>query len=86
MSYDANSSGQGALGFNDNQDTAALNDHQMYLAIMNLREDLECYFRTRNPALIQTICEKLMQSEENINGRRRLNSHIINAVVLFIGN
>jgi len=53
---------------------------------MNLREDLEKYFRTRNPMLIQVICEKMMQSEEIINGRRKLNSNIINAVVLFIGN
>jgi CCR4-NOT transcription complex subunit 1 len=53
---------------------------------MNLREDLEKYFRTKSPQLIQVICEKMMQSEEIINGRRKINSNIINAVALFIGN
>jgi 3-methyladenine DNA glycosylase Tag len=53
---------------------------------MNLREDLEKYFRTKNPQLISIICEKMMQSEEIINGRRKINSSIINAVALFIGN
>jgi hypothetical protein len=53
---------------------------------MNLREDLEKYFRTKNPQLIQVICDKMMQSEEIINGRRKINSNIINAVALFIGN
>lgn len=53
---------------------------------MNLREDLEKYFRTKNPSLIGVICEKMMQSEEILNGRRKINSNIINAVVLFIGN
>jgi hypothetical protein len=53
---------------------------------MNLREDLENYLRTKNPQLIHVISEKMMQSEEVINGRRRINSNIINAVALFIGN
>jgi hypothetical protein len=53
---------------------------------MNLREDLEKYFRTKNPQLIQVISDKMMQSEEIINGRRKINSSIINAVTLFIGN
>lgn len=53
---------------------------------MNLREDLEKYFRTKSDGLIGTICDKMMQSEEIINGRRKINSNIINAVVLFIGN
>lgn len=53
---------------------------------MNLREDLENYLRTKNPQLINVISEKMMQSEEVINGRRKINSNIINAVALFIGN
>ncbi len=28
-------------------------DHHVYLTMMNLREDLELYFRTKNPQLIQ---------------------------------
>jgi hypothetical protein len=66
-------------------------NYDNYLSLMNLREDLEKYFRTinsptRNSSLIQVICEKMMQSEEIINGRRKINSSIINAVALFIGN
>ena len=61
-------------------------DYQVYLNLNNLREDLEKYFRTKQPQLINIICEKMMMSEEVINGRRRINSNIINAVALFIGN
>lgn len=61
-------------------------DHHVYLTLMNLREDLEEYFRTKNPRLIQVICDKMMQSEEIINGRRKINSNIINAVALYIGD
>ena len=53
---------------------------------MDLREDLENYFRTKKPQLINIICDKMMQSEEIINGRRKINSNVINAVVLFIAN
>ena len=53
---------------------------------MNLKEDLETYFRTKNMKLIGVICDKMMQSEEIINGRRKINSNVINAVVLFIAN
>lgn len=53
---------------------------------MDLREDLEKYFRTKNPALIKLICDKMMSFEEIANGRRKINSNIINAVALFIGN
>jgi uncharacterized membrane protein YqiK len=58
----------------------------VYLALMDLREDLEKYFRTKNPSLIKVICDKMMTSEEIVNGRRKINSNIINAVALFIGN
>ena len=53
---------------------------------MNLKEDLENYFKTKNVKLINVICDKMMQSEEIINGRRKINSSVINAVVLFIAN
>lgn len=61
-------------------------NYDNYLSLMNLREDLEKYFRTKNQGLIKVICDKMMQSEEIINGRRKINSSIINAVALFIGN
>jgi hypothetical protein len=53
---------------------------------MDLREDLENYFRTKNQILISRLCDKMMQSEEVINGRRKINSSVINAVVLFVAN
>lgn len=55
-----------------------------YLHLGNLKEDLENYFRTKNPALIDTICSKLEESKEVINGRNKINSAVINAVVLFV--
>lgn len=51
---------------------------------MNLREDLENYARTRNQQLIPEICRKMEQSEEIVNGRRRINSNVISAVVLHL--
>ena len=51
---------------------------------MNLREDLEVYLRTRDKSLIQVIADKMMQSEEVVNGRKRINSSTFNAVALFI--
>jgi len=63
-----------------------LSNFDNYLSLMNLREDLESYFRTKKALLINTICEKMMQIEEIINGRRKINSNVINAVVLFIAN
>jgi CCR4-NOT transcription complex subunit 1 len=53
---------------------------------MNLREDLENYSRTRNQALIHEICRKMEGSEEIVNGRRRINSNVISAVVLHLAN
>lgn len=61
-------------------------NYENYLTIMNLREDLERYFRTRDKTVIQQIADKMMQSEEIVNGRKRINSHIFNAVALFIQN
>ena len=53
---------------------------------MGLREDLENYFRTKNPSLIGTICDKMMQGAENVNGKKKVHSSLINAVALFIAN
>ncbi len=63
-----------------------LSNYDNYLSLMNIREDLEEYFKTKKPKLVQTICEKMMQSEEIINGVLKINLNVINAVVLFIGN
>jgi len=63
-----------------------VSNYENYLHLMNLREDLENYIRTKSPSLITAICDKLMQSEEVVNGKKRINSHVISAVVLFIAN
>ena len=69
-----------------NQPPRSQSNYENYLVFMNLREDLERYFRTKEQALIQIIADKMMQSEEIINGRKRINSSIFNAVALFIQN
>lgn len=61
-------------------------NYENYLHVMNLREDLERYFREKSRGVIQVIADKMMQSEEYINGRKRINSSIFNAVALFIQN
>lgn len=61
-------------------------NYENYLTFMNLREDLEKYFKTREKSLIDVIAEKMKQSEEIINGKKRINSSIFNAVALFIQN
>lgn len=63
-----------------------LSNYDNYLSLMGLREDLEIYTRTRDQSLISEICRKMEQSEEIVNGRRRMNSNVIGAVVLFIAN
>ena len=63
-----------------------LSNYDNYLSLMGLREDLEIYTRTRDQSLIGEICRKMEQSEEIVNGRRRMNSNVIGAVVLFIAN
>ena len=61
-------------------------NYENYLNILGLREDLERYFRTRDKSIVTQIADKMMQSEEIVNGRKRINSHIFNAVALFIQN
>eukprot|EP00355_Strombidium_rassoulzadegani_P002811 CAMPEP_0168610444 /NCGR_PEP_ID=MMETSP0449_2-20121227/1789_1 /TAXON_ID=1082188 /ORGANISM="Strombidium rassoulzadegani, Strain ras09" /LENGTH=179 /DNA_ID=CAMNT_0008650747 /DNA_START=14 /DNA_END=553 /DNA_ORIENTATION=+ len=51
---------------------------------MSLQQDLENYANTRNPEVINDICRKMEQSEEVVNGRRRINSNVISAVVLYL--
>ena len=61
-----------------------LSNFENYLSLMNLKEDLENYSRTRNPQLINDICRKMEQSEDIVNGRRRINSNVVSAVVLHL--
>ncbi len=53
---------------------------------MGLKEDFDRYFRSRDKNIISVIADKLMQCEEVINGRKRINSFIFNAVALSIGS
>ncbi len=57
-----------------------------YLSLMNIKEDLENYFRVKKVQLITQICDKMMNSEELVGSKRRINSNVINAIVLFIAN
>lgn len=50
-----------------------LSNYDNYLSLMGLREDLDIYTRTRDQSLISEICRKMEQSEEIVNGRRRMN-------------
>ena len=68
------------------QNPRILSNYDNYLSLMNLREDLENYTRTRNQNLITDICRKMEQSEEITNGRRKINQNVISAVVLFIAH
>jgi len=49
-----------------------MSNYENYLSIMNLKEDLESYFRARQDKnlnhvkLLSLVCEKLAQCEENI--------------------
>jgi len=80
------------------QNPRILSDYGSCLLAMGLREDLENFTRThrynnkkqdaqqdeRNQQLLVEICRKMEQSEEIVNDRRRINSKVISAVVLFI--
>lgn len=68
------------------QNPRILSNYDNYLSIMNLREDLENYVRTRNSRLIGEIIKKMEQSVEIVNGVRRINSNVISAVVLYLAN
>lgn len=37
-----------------------LSNYDNYLALMNLKEDLELYFQTKNLKVINSICDKMM--------------------------
>ena len=65
-----------------------LSNFEKYLQFMNVREDLESYMRTKNTALINTICDKIIKSDEIAitENATSIKPNIINAVVLFIAN
>jgi len=66
------------------EDPLILSNYEAYLKMGNLREDLESYFKTKKPALITEICNKMMSAKEKINDKEIPRSTVINAVVLYI--
>ena len=68
------------------QNPRILSNYDNYLSLMNIREDLDNYSRTRNPQIINEVCRKMEKSEEIVNGRHKINSYVISAVVLYLAN
>jgi len=66
------------------QSPTSQSNYENYLQFMNLREDLEKYFRTKDKSMIKVIAEKMMQAEEFVDGQKRINSSVFNAVAMFI--
>jgi hypothetical protein len=50
----------------------------------SIQQDLEEYFRTRRPALVTTICEKLMTTTEKVFEKETPCNAVIHATVLYI--
>lgn len=68
----------------DVRDPRILSDYEAYLKVNGLKDDLESYFSSRNPMVINQICLKMMSSKERVSGKVIPSSSVINAVVLFI--
>lgn len=68
----------------DVRDPRILSNFEGHLTKNGLKQDLENYFNSRDPILINQICIKMMQSKDRLNGRVVTDSAVINAVVLFI--
>jgi len=69
---------------NDVKDPRILSNFEVYLGVNNLKDQLDNYFKTKNPELINEICAKMQGAKEKINGRIIPYSAVINAVVLYI--
>lgn len=68
----------------DVRDPKILSNYEAYLKPNGIADDLVKFFNTKNFDLVPQICQKMMSSKENINGRIIPNSSVINAVILFI--
>lgn len=66
------------------KDPRILSNYEGYLGVNNLKEDLDNFFKSKNQDLIDSICNKMMEKKERINGREIPSSAVINAVVLYI--
>ena len=68
----------------DVRDPKILSNFESYLKDNGIADDLMRFFSTKNFDLVPKICDKMMASKENINGRIVPDSSVINAVILFI--
>lgn len=68
----------------DVRDPKILSNFESYLKNNGIADDLMRFFSTKNFDLVPKICDKMMASKENINGRIVPDSSVINAVILFI--
>lgn len=69
---------------NEVKDPRILSNYEVYLGVNSLKDHLDNYFKTKNPELINEICDKMQSAKEKINGRVISYSAVINAVVLYI--
>jgi CCR4-NOT transcription complex subunit 1 len=60
-----------------------LSNYEASLSINNLKGDLDTFFKTQSPELLDCLCSKLMQSIEKIGGRELPSNAVINAVILY---
>lgn len=68
------------------RDPKILSNFEAYLQSNGIAADLSQFFATKNFDLVPLICNKMMQSKENINGRIIPNSAVVNAVILSIAS
>ena len=68
----------------DVRDPKILSNFESYLKNNGIADYLMRFFSTKNFDLVPKICDKMMTSKENINGRIVPDSSVINAVILFI--
>lgn len=68
----------------DVEEPKIMSNFEVYLSMNNLKSDLDNYFKSKSSQLLNEVCNKMMASKENINGRMVPSSSVINAVVLYI--
>lgn len=68
----------------DVRDPKILSNYEAFLKGNGIADDLTRFFASKNFELVPKICDKMMASKENINGRVVPHSSVINAVILFI--
>jgi CCR4-NOT transcription complex subunit 1 len=67
-----------------NQAPLVLSSYMEKLNHLSIKEDIDSYFETRNPACVKEICNKMRIPDLN-SPQEKLNLKVINAAVLYIG-